>query len=223
MFRKQVEAWGRLSQAQQVATLVITFTLAFGILVGIFADPGPPGPAGPQGQTGRQGETGPQGERGETGEQGEKGNRGDKGSRGDPGPRGERGLTGRAGAPAPTVAPIPTLAPTPTPTPTMEVSEDARTTAIAGIMLYPAVMDAAIFQKGSALSLVIVVGYATNEEYSKQLGGNFVRMVKNMSQDDPPGRAIGTGIYDYLITVIHPNGDRVALGAKVSTSARITW
>ena len=84
-------------------------------------------------------------------------------------------------------------------------------------------MDAAISQDGRDLSLVLVVAYATNERYAKQLGENFVRMLKSLSQDDPPGQSIGTGIYNYLVGVYLPNGDRVALGAKARTSDRITW
>ncbi len=64
---------------------------------------------------------------------------------------------------------------------------------------------------------------ATNEDYARQLGDNFVRMVKAFSDDDPPGQTIGTGKYDYLISIYTSAEERVALGAKSRISDRISW
>ena len=127
--------------------------------------------------------------------------------------------------PSPTVTPLPTSTPaaTPTPTPTLEVSEEIQTIVISTIMGNPEVLDAAISQDGRTLSLVLIVGSATNKEYSKQLGDNFVRMVKSFSQDDPPGKTIGKGMFNYLVGVYYPSGDLVVQGAKVTIADRITW
>ena len=73
------------------------------------------------------------------------------------------------------------------------------------------------------MNLVLVVGAATSEARAKQLGDNFVRMYKSLSDDDPPGPTIGAGKYDYLIGVYTPSEKQIALGAKVSFADRITW
>ena len=107
--------------------------------------------------------------------------------------------------------------------PPPEISDDAKNMAISVIKDYPLVRDAAIIQDGRKLSLVIIVSYATSEEHAKELGDNFVRLVKTFSEDEPPKKEIGEGIYDYLIGVYYPNEEEVALGAKVSFSPHITW
>lgn len=107
--------------------------------------------------------------------------------------------------------------------PPPEIDEATKSMAIEGIMEYTLVRDAAISQKGKELSLVIIVDYAASEEYAKELGDNFVRMVKALSEDESPGKEIGTGIYDYLVGVYYPNEEGVCLGAKVSFSDHITW
>ena len=98
-----------------------------------------------------------------------------------------------------------------------------KTTAVASIRSYPEVKDAAISQDGNAISLVIVVGSATNPQRAQELGDNFVRMVKSQSQDTPPSKEIGTGIYDYLVGVYYPNEKQVAQGAKSRGAKRISW
>ena len=95
--------------------------------------------------------------------------------------------------------------------------------AIATIEGYPAVRDAAITQEGRQLSLALIVRRTTSEASGKQLGDNFVRIVKSVGPDSAPGKEIGRGQYDYLIGVFYPNEKRLAMGAKVRTSPRITW
>ena len=120
--------------------------------------------------------------------------------------------------------PVPTeTPPTSTPTPTLQVSEEVQQMAVDTIGQYDLVREAAIKQEGTDLSLVITVDYATNEEYAKELGDNFVRLVKSFSQDESPGQTIGSGIFGYLVGVYYPNGEQVALGAKVRSADRITW
>ena len=84
-------------------------------------------------------------------------------------------------------------------------------------------LDAAIGQDGSDVNLVLVVTALTSEARARELGDNFVRMTKSMSQDDPPTRSIGFGIYSYLVGVYYPDETLVAMGAKVQSSDRITW
>ncbi len=117
--------------------------------------------------------------------------------------------------------------PEPTQPPTasiaLQISEGTKALAVTGILGYPEVLDAAISQEGNTLSLTLVVGDTVTEERAKELGDNFVRMVKSLSPDEPPGEFLETGIYDYLVGVYYPGGEQVALGAKVRTSDRITW
>ena len=84
------------------------------------------------------------------------------------------------------------------------------------------VKDAAIAKDGNKVSLALIVNAAVDEAHAKQLGDNFVRQVKAMSDDETPGKEIGTGKYDYLVTIGY--GDQVLhQGAKASGSERITW
>ena len=96
-------------------------------------------------------------------------------------------------------------------------------TIIATMKQNPGVLDAAISQQGERVSLVLIVHPITNESRARQLGDNFVRLYKSLSDDEPPGRSIGRGKYDYLIGVYYPNEKRVAQGAKSRSSGRISW
>ena len=87
----------------------------------------------------------------------------------------------------------------------------------------PEVLDVGISQSGSDISLVLIVQARTSTSRARDLGENFVRMYKSLSDDDPPGRSIGTGRYNYLIGVYYPNKKPVASGAKVSFADRISW
>ena len=88
---------------------------------------------------------------------------------------------------------------------------------------YPEVREAAISHAGNEVSMAIVVDYATNEARGRELGDNFVRSYKSLSDDDSPGVKIGRGKYNYLITVVLPNEKVLAQGAKVSFADRISW
>ena len=107
------------------------------------------------------------------------------------------------------------------PTPTL--TESQKDLAIQSIMGYSEVRDAAISQNGQDLSLAVMVDYATSVVRAKELGDNFVRMTKSFGPGPTPGKEIGKGVFDYLITVIYPNEEIVALGAKVRFSPKITW
>ena len=115
--------------------------------------------------------------------------------------------------PAPTAKPV-----------AMTVSAETQQIVLETIGASPGVLDAAISQDGEYISLVLVVGAATSEQYAKQLGENFVRQFKTMSQDDPPGNQVGTGIFNYAVKVVGSPGQKViAQGAKVSFVDRISW
>ena len=95
--------------------------------------------------------------------------------------------------------------------------------AIQVIKGYPEVRDAAVSRDGKDLSLVLIVDYATSKTQAKNLGDNFVRLVKTYGPEPSPGKEIGAGTFDYLIGVYYPNQEMVAMGAKVSFSDHITW
>ena len=105
----------------------------------------------------------------------------------------------------------------------VRIDEQVQQLALSVIKGYSEVVDAAISQDGRKLSLAIVVRSATSKARAKELGDNFVRSVKSFSPDAPPSKDIGTGMYDYLVTVVYPDEAIVAQGAKASNSARITW
>ena len=82
--------------------------------------------------------------------------------------------------------------------------------------------DAAIAKDGNKVSIALEMYAAINEDYAKQIGDNFVRQVKAMSDDENPGKAIGKGKYDYLNAIGY--ADQVLYrGAKARNSASITW
>ena len=123
----------------------------------------------------------------------------------------------------------PTEVTTPTPTATRRPSRPtisnakAQDLAIQSIKQEVLVLDAAIGQEGNRFSLALVVNQATNQFGARQLGERFVRMFKTFSDDTNPGTQIGTGKYDYIITVVYPDQSRIAVGAKASSSTGIRW
>ena len=109
------------------------------------------------------------------------------------------------------------------PTATSQLSVTTNDVVVSSMLEYEQVIDAAITQEGDAIGLVLVVGYATNESYAKELGDRFIRLCKSLSDDEPPGKAIGKGKYDYLIGIYYPNEKQIALGAKSRGADRISW
>jgi len=104
------------------------------------------------------------------------------------------------------------------------LTEQEKKIAIGGITEYPEVLEAAITQRGRRLSLVLIVAYGTNKSRARNLGDNFVRMVKTFAKAElSPSKQIGKGVYDYLVGVYYPNKVQVVMGAKVSIAVRITW
>jgi hypothetical protein len=103
------------------------------------------------------------------------------------------------------------------------MGEVEKAAAIQAIMEQPGVRGAAIVQRGRDLSLAVVVNYGTSEDYAKNVGDNFVRLVKTLGPDTPPGKDIGRGSYDYLISVAEPNKHMIAQGAKGRNAPNLTW
>ena len=95
--------------------------------------------------------------------------------------------------------------------------------ATTSIKSYDMVQDAAITQRGRQVSLAVVVGAATSEQHAREIGDNFVRMVKSFSDDTRPSKEIGPGVYDYLIGVYYPGQQQVVMGAKARNARNIRW
>ena len=106
----------------------------------------------------------------------------------------------------------------------LTLTESAKDLAIGVITGYDEVLDAAISQDGRTLSLVVIVGCATSEEVAKNMGDNFVRLVKSFGpESSPSGTEIGKGDFDYLVGVYCGNERKLAQGAKVRNAPHITW
>lgn len=73
------------------------------------------------------------------------------------------------------------------------ISDTEKSLAIGTIEDYKGVRDAAISQKGKKVNLAIIVDYSVSKSYAKQLGDNFLRLVKTFSKDKSPGKDIGMG------------------------------
>jgi hypothetical protein len=91
------------------------------------------------------------------------------------------------------------------------------------IMEYQMVRDAAILQDDETVHLVIVVSYAANDTYARELGDSFVRLVKTFSEDAAPGQRIGQGMYDYIVTVARPDESVIVRGAKNRFAEDMKW
>ena len=105
-----------------------------------------------------------------------------------------------------------------------EITEEERSLAISGLMDYnEGVREAVISQDGRKVKLAIIVDPEISEADAKQLGENFVRLVKSFSKDRSPGSDIGAGIYDYLIFVYYPDRKLIAAGQKDGEFQTVTW
>lgn len=109
------------------------------------------------------------------------------------------------------------------------LTEVGKNTAIDQIKAYSEVLDADFVQDGYTLSLAIIVPAVTSQARAKELGEAFVRLVKTLGLMDSgksepaPGKEIGEGIFDYLITVASPDQTIIVQGAKVRNATHITW
>ena len=103
------------------------------------------------------------------------------------------------------------------------ITSEIKGIATSTIAEYPEVLDASVAQDGTDVSLFLVVAPLTSETRAQELGDNFVRMVKTFSQDEVPGKIIGAGRYNYLVTVAYPGGETIAQGAKPRVAESISW
>ena len=127
-----------------------------------------------------------------------------------------------------TPTPPPTISspePTSTPVPRLKetLTDRQKQQAIGTMMRKRLVNEASISQDGQRLSLGLVVRVETTQDNAQELGDNFVRLIKTFGPEPLPGREIGSGIFDYEITVAYADGTRIAQGAKDSTGLKITW
>ena len=99
-----------------------------------------------------------------------------------------------------------------------------KTAAIYQITALDEVVDAFIEQPNKkTLSLAVTVNFGTSKDRARDVGESFVRMVKSLGPDNAPGQQIGSGIYDYEITVLYPDRTTVVQGSKVQGVTRISW
>jgi len=136
--------------------------------------------------------------------------------------------TPTAPAASPTLTPSPTVAPTPkTSLTASDLPVLARETEAMVIDLIKeselVVLDAAVTQKGDQFSLVVIVINGTTKEAAKNIGDNFLRMVKSLGPDENPGRQIGPGIFDYFVGVYHRDESELVLGFKSKRAENIDW
>ena len=105
-----------------------------------------------------------------------------------------------------------------------EITEAEKSLAIRGIGdHHQGVREAVISQEGRKIKLAIIVNPEISEVDARQLGDNFVRLVKSFSKDKTPGSDIGAGIYDYFIYVYYPNRKLIAVGQKHRVYSQISW
>ena len=88
---------------------------------------------------------------------------------------------------------------------------------------YTDVVEATLVQSGISVTLDLVVGSAISDERAKELGDQFVRVVKRRGPDHRPVNQIGTGTLDYAITVSRPGEVQIAKGTKRRIATQISW
>ena len=105
------------------------------------------------------------------------------------------------------------------------LTNDQRDTAIGGIEGYPEVVSASIGQADNHLYLVVVVKPDTSLDVARNMGDNFVRMVKTFGPDSSPGKVIGRGKHHYhvKVKVTSPTIKTIASGYKSNDDTGINW
>jgi hypothetical protein len=105
----------------------------------------------------------------------------------------------------------------------LDITEVQQSQSLREITDYAEVEDATLTQSGVVVRLDLVVGSTVTEERAKELGDQFVRVVKRRGPDHRPVNQLGTGTLDYGITVSHPGNVQIAKGAKLRIATQITW
>jgi len=107
--------------------------------------------------------------------------------------------------------------------PVPRITDNEKFEAITSIREQSEVIRANIKQDGDTVSLSLIVEYGTPRSRAMELGESFIRLMKKISRDKDPGEEIGEGIYEYLVTVSHPNEKEIVAGTKAKRAKDITW
>jgi hypothetical protein len=86
--------------------------------------------------------------------------------------------------------------------------------AVSTMKSYDLVMDAAVSQDGSILSLAIIVNPAIKPAFAREYGDRFVRLV---------GTDAGPSNYSYTVGVYRPDKTEIASGYKTPLDQKIRW
>src|SRR5690606_7006958 len=112
------------------------------------------------------------------------------------------------------------------------IPTEAQEMAISEIKKDTLVKDAAVVIEGDTINLAIVVNAATNEDYAKQLGENFARLLSTMTSihsdvklKSPTKDYLGELWDHYNLNIGVGTGPDhfIVQGAKVKTAKKITW
>lgn len=104
-----------------------------------------------------------------------------------------------------------------------EVEEEKILSAIKTIKKLDGVIDASINHELDSICLILIVERNTSKVQTMKLGEKFVRLVKNLGHDLPPGEKIGCGFYDYFIEVHTFDKNILVRGNKSSLEEMIIW
>ena len=96
--------------------------------------------------------------------------------------------------------------------------------AVSGTMAAGDVLEAGIQQRGRMVDISLTVTDETPTATARTLGETFVRLVKSLSEaEPPPGQELGIGEFDYVIRIGTPIVAERSRGRKTSTQDQITW
>ena len=93
---------------------------------------------------------------------------------------------------------------------------------ITEIKYHDGVLDATIKQEDSTFCLEVSV-YPNGLLHAKEMGDNFVRLVKSFGPDDPPRKGIEEGKFNYRIGIYNTLGHVIVMGIKPDSKSKISW
>lgn len=105
----------------------------------------------------------------------------------------------------------------------LDISDVQKGQALREIKDYGDVVDATLSQSGLSVTLNLVVASTVSGDRAKELGEQFVRIVKRRGPDHRPVNQIGTGSLDYSIAVSNPDEDSIAKGDKARNASKVIW
>lgn len=104
------------------------------------------------------------------------------------------------------------------------ITEVQKAQSIKTIMDSGEVVKATITQKGENVFLTIIADVGILEFNAKQLARSFVRAVKIYSPDRyQDEQALGTGIYNYRVTVRDVGEKDLVIGVKMANQSLLVW